>query len=337
MPPLGSIEKLRDQTGKLDAACELRASSVLRIDHFENIEEFRPTGILGTSKTVALDPASSSISRAALALPECRVVLQRSFARESEGDLGAETCGLVIPMSRDHCHTLNGQLVGSDGIVLLRGIVSCRVREPLPNSYALVRMSTAMQTRGWPDFERGIGLFSADAQRMHDLQRVLWNIAQRASACLTSADFARQAADMQETLYAAFDDVLIKPDAIRARPRSHDRHRKYVSQLDDLIRESPNASLYSEDLALALGTSVRTLQTAVATVHGISLHKYIRTRRLWMVRCELARGYPSTNVKAIAGAHGFWHMGDFSRFYKVEFGEFPSETLVQARRYRSFR
>ncbi|WP_407184396.1 helix-turn-helix domain-containing protein [Bradyrhizobium centrosematis] len=337
MPLLGSLDRPQDRIGNPDYARELRASSVLRIDHFKNIEEFRPVGILGASKTVALDPASASISRAALALPECRVVLQRSFARESEGDLGAETCGLVIPMSRDHCHTLNGQLVGSDGIVLMRGIMPCRVREPHPNSYALVRISTAMQTRGWPDFERGIGLLCAGAQQIHDLQRVLWHIAQRASTCLASADFARQAADMQETLYAALDNILIKSDAIRARPRSHDRHRKYVSQVDALIQESPSASLYSDDLALALGTSVRTLQTAMATVHGISLHKYIRTRRLWMVRCELARGYPSTNVKAIAGAHGFWHMGDFSRLYKLEFGEFPSETLMQARRYRSFR
>lgn len=329
---LGSLDKPRDQIGNPDDACGLRASSVLRVDHFKNIEEFRPIGILGASHTVALDPASASISRAALALPECRVVLQRSFARESEGDLGAETCGLVIPMSRDHCHSVNGQLVGSDGIVLLRGIVSCRVREPHPNSYALVRISTAMRTRGWPDFERGIGLFGASAQQIHDLQRVLWNIARRASTCSVPADFAKQAADMQETLYAALDNILTRPDAIRARSRSHDRHRKFVSQLDALIRESPSASLYSEDLALALGTSVRTLQSAVSTLHGISLHKYIRSKRLWMVRCELAKGYPSASVKAIAGAHGFWHMGDFSRIYKVEFGEFPSETLMQARR-----
>jgi transcriptional regulator GlxA family with amidase domain len=136
---------------------------------------------------------------------------------------------------------------------------------------------------------------------------------------------------MQETLYAALDNILIQPDAIRSRPRSHDRQRKLIAQLDALIQECSGVAPYSEDLALALATSVRTLQAAVATIHGISLHKYIRTRRLWMVRCELAKGYPGINVKAVAGAYGFWHMGDFARTYKGEFGEYPSETLTQAR------
>jgi AraC family ethanolamine operon transcriptional activator len=334
MLDLGALDKPHDRLGCPGDAGELRASSVLRIEHFKSLEEFHPIGILGSSKTVALDPGSASVTRAAFALPECRVLLQRSFARESEGDLGAETCGLVIPLSDKHCHTVNGQLVGNDGIVLLRGISSCRVHEPLPNSYALVRVGTTMQTRGWPDFERGLGVFSGNAREIHHLQRVLWSIARSASFCEFPGEFANQAADMRETLYDALDGILTQPDAIRARPRSHDRRRKLIAQLDELVQERSGVAPYSEDLALALGTSVRTLQAAVATMHGISLHKYIRTKRLWMVRCQLAKGYPGTNVKAIAGAYGFWHMGEFAGTYKSEFGEYPSETLTQARTAR---
>ncbi|WP_262047943.1 AraC family transcriptional regulator [Bradyrhizobium sp. Bra78] len=304
---------------------------MLRTDHFATFEQFRPSGILGTSRTVALDPASASIHRATLALPECRLVLQRSFAREYEGDLGSDTCGLVVPMSDDHCHSVNGQQVRGDGVVLLRGIVPCRVVEPYPNTYALVRLGTAMRTRGWADVEQGLGLFGATAQQMHYLQRVLWNIAKAASACPVADDFAQQAPDMQETLYAALDDILIRPDAIESRPRSYDRHLKFVSQLDAMIQEAPGVAMYSENLALALGTSVRTLQAAIVAVHGISLHRYIRIKRLWMVRRALAKAHPGTNIKAAAAAHGFWHMGEFSHTYRVEFGEPPSETLMRAR------
>ncbi len=35
----------------------------------------------------------------------------------------------------------------------------------------------------------------------------------------------------------------------------------------------------------------------------------------------------STTVSVEAFKWGFWHQGEFSRFYKTAFGEVPSETL----------
>lgn len=310
---------------------ELEPSTVLRIENFHTFEEFRPSGIFGAAKTVALDSKSISVNRATLALPECRLVLQRTFAREYDGELGAETCGLVVPMFDQNFHTLNGGAVRGDNVVFLRGIVPCRISERHPNTHALIRFGTGMQRRGWPEFERGLDLFDPTAQQMHRLRQALWAIAQHASACADPDDFARQAADLQESLYAAIDDILIRPDVIRARPRSFDRHMKVVAGLDELIRQTYDGALYSEDLAAALGTSVRTLQAAVVAVHGISLHRFIRLRKLWMVRRALEKGYPGMNVKAAAYAHGFWHLGEFSRHYKASFGEVPSETLTRAR------
>jgi transcriptional regulator GlxA family with amidase domain len=61
----------------------------------------------------------------------------------------------------------------------------------------------------------------------------------------------------------------------------------------------------------------------------MSLHRYLRLRRLWLVRKQLLTG--SQSVKASALAFGFWHMGDFSASYRVQFGETPSETLAKVR------
>ena len=55
-------------------------------------------------------------------------------------------------------------------------------------------------------------------------------------------------------------------------------------------------------------------------------------RALNAVRRELrvATGSPDEPIAAIAARWGFWHMGQFSRDYKQQFGELPSVTLRRA-------
>ena len=89
--------------------------------------------------------------------------------------------------------------------------------------------------------------------------------------------------------------------------------------------------IYSEDLAAQIGVSVRTMHDAVQRYRGTSLHRYLRLRRLWLVRRKLVAGAES--VKAAALAYGFWHLGDFSHNYREQFGEAPSETLAKSQRH----
>ena len=83
--------------------------------------------------------------------------------------------------------------------------------------------------------------------------------------------------------------------------------------------------IYSEEIARKLGLSVRTMHDVVRRYRGMSLHRYLRLRRLWLVRQRLLAGADS--VKAVALAFGFWHLGDFSTSYRDQFGETPSQTL----------
>ena len=122
-------------------------------------------------------------------------------------------------------------------------------------------------------------------------------------------------------------------DSLRARRGSFDKHRKLIAQLDEVAATFGNRPLYSEDLAAALNISVRTLQTATHAVHGVSLHHYLRLKRLWSTRIQLMSGFSGLSVKAAALGNGFWHLGDFSRGYRVAFGEMPSETLARSRRF----
>src|SRR5262249_4141206 len=90
--------------------------------------------------------------------------------------------------------------------------------------------------------------------------------------------------------------------------------------------------LYSDDLAARLHVSVRTMNTAMTRIRGTSLHRYLRGRRLWAVRRHLLAGGPTTQIKSIAPANGFWHLRQFSAQYSAKFGEQPSATLARALR-----
>jgi AraC family ethanolamine operon transcriptional activator len=308
----------------------LTPSAILSVQHFANFDEFRPSDILGAADSLPRDHRAFSFSRAALALPDARLVLQRTFSRDYEADLVADGCGIVIPMDDHFRLEANREVMDHGRIALLRGRAPVHIIEPKPNAYMMLRLHSVMQTRGWSDFDRGYRLFAASGDGMRHLRSVLWNIAQSASACTEALEFTDIAGAIQETLYDALDQVLIVNDAVRARPRSFEQHRKLIARLDDVLRQQSTTAIYSDDVARRVGTSVRTLQTAMQAVHGMKLHHYIRLRRLWLVRRQLAKALPGTSVKAAALSNGFWHMGEFGLLYKSVFGEMASETLARA-------
>ena len=60
-------------------------SPVLRVERFNSFDEFRPNDVIGGMRSTPLDSSPISASRSILALPDCLLVLQRSFARRMEG------------------------------------------------------------------------------------------------------------------------------------------------------------------------------------------------------------------------------------------------------------
>ncbi|MBW7965334.1 helix-turn-helix transcriptional regulator [Bradyrhizobium sp. BR 10261] len=118
---------------------------------------------------------------------------------------------------------------------------------------------------------------------------------------------------------------------MRAAPLpSRNRHSSIIAELDELVSAlPPSRPLYSKELAQQIGTSVRTLQSASLSARGMSLHSYLRLKRLSEARLQLSTG--AFSVKSAALANGFWHLGDFSRVYRSTFGEMPSQTLARAR------
>ena len=89
-----------------------------------------------------------------------------------------------------------------------------------------------------------------------------------------------------------------------------ERQFKLFQDIRALLSDDLSQPIYSEEIARKLGLSVRTLHDVVRRYRGMSLHRYLRLRRLWLVRQRLLAGADS--VKAVALAFGFWHLSAIS-------------------------
>lgn len=135
---------------------------------------------------------------------------------------------------------------------------------------------------------------------------------------------------MKESLLGAVDAAFegVVPARWTLRPND-ERNFKIFQEVRALLADDLSQPIYSEEIARKLGLSVRTMHDVVRRYRGMSLHRYLRLRRLWLVRRRLLAGADS--VKAVALAFGFWHLSDFSRSYRDQFGETPSQTLERGR------
>ena len=95
----------------------------------------------------------------------------------------------------------------------------------------------------------------------------------------------------------------------------------------DYITAYARDAITVADVCNALGVGYRKLDRAFNMHLGHGPKDTILACRLNGVRADLKSGDPATNVSDIANAWGFWHLGDFARIYRREFGELPSESL----------
>jgi AraC family ethanolamine operon transcriptional activator len=137
--------------------------------------------------------------------------------------------------------------------------------------------------------------------------------------------------NLEESLLQAVDRVMQAVPEVAGRRSNLTQYLTLVRKLDEYLAFNASRTLYSADIASELGVSVRTLHNAVTSIRGMSLHRYVRLKRLWNVRQQLVLGSSVTVIKSIALANGFWHMGEFGSLYRTTFGETPQQTLEAAR------
>ena len=133
-------------------------------------------------------------------------------------------------------------------------------------------------------------------------------------------------------LEVVHDLVSPEPNTEIRRPRATQSWRRIVIAADQYLRAHMDRPIYTEELCDALAVSTSTLADAFRAVFDITPHRFLKLRRMTMVRAELqSLEGPAPLVKSVVLSHGFWHLGQFAHDYRNTFGETPSETLKRTR------
>ncbi|MBV8577183.1 MAG: helix-turn-helix transcriptional regulator [Acetobacteraceae bacterium] len=203
--------------------------------------------------------------------------------------------------------------------------------ERVGRQYTSVIFTPAIIDRGWPEATRFFKVFETSFSARERLRQLARHSINAHREFPDPADAGKVWLAIKESFLAAIDAAFA--DVVQAKwvaASNAPRQLKIFQDIRAILTANLANPIYSADLAAQLGVSVRSVHDSVLRYTGMSLHRYLRLRRLWLVRRRLLAGADS--VKASALAFGFWHMGDFSRSYRFQFGETPSQTMAWSRR-----
>ena len=307
---------------------ELAPSAALKLTRFSELDAFRPAELTEDARSIPLDPANFSSARAQVALPGCAILVQSSFARILDLVYRAPGGLVVVPLEDEIRASLKGVALDSRSFFALRGTDQCQFTELKPNLLAIIVLSPQLADRGWFDCGDRVQAFSAGGDALMAVRRAISNIVHTASSRPNLFLHAPLAVQLQECLLAGLDELFTAAVSDRPIGTVRRRHVELMRRIDDYLRQPAAMPVYSAELAAELEVSLRTLGAVVSQVRGMSLHRYIRLRKLWSVRGELVRPRSGVTVSASARANGFHHMGEFAALYRATFNETPSQTLA---------
>lgn len=266
-------------------------------------------------------------------LPQARLVHERcSVAVRQRGHFVDGTYGFAIALEGDEPAIFNGQRVEHDAIMLGRNgeLDLCT-----PAGYALIAVVVdadllapmwqqlyGKQPSGWMESH----LVVPARPEMAELLRATHRRAMGdAATWIADARFDERAARrLRDELLIEWFEALPESVDASALPTAVARKR-LVDRACELMLSHTDAPPSMLDVCRRVGASRRKLNYCFQEALGTSPVKYLRAVRLNAVRRELQAG--GTQVQDAAARWGFWHLGQFSREYRQQFGELPSQTL----------
>jgi len=310
----------------------LSPSTALSITQFSDIDAFRPVEFVADARSVPLTLANFHTARAMVQLPSCQVAVLTSFPRILDVSYRAPHGVVIFQIEDNFDVSVNGLSVNRPAFVSMRGNLDLQFVEPRGSLHAIVTLGAGLRDREWFDRPDELCPFTLDADALAAVRSVTTNILRTASARPDLLQEPGSALAFQEDLLLAIDEMFRRSRTPELAGRLANRsYCRLVRMIDDYVAFHAASAIYSADLAEQCGVSVRTLGTAVASVRGMSLHRYLRLKQLWSARTQLVKGSDAITVTSCARANGFHHMGEFARLYRTTFHETASRTLARAR------
>jgi AraC-like DNA-binding protein len=304
-------------------------SSALKTFGFTDIDQFRQAF---RAVEVQFTPMcrTATAEQAILFLPGCEVYLLRTFPRLLDAVLGKGCTFVGLTMADNFPFRFNGLEKDRPALSLGYGGAGYKVVESEGCYSAAIVFNPEIRSRGWPAQDKVFLPCAITAEAEQRLRNIVIAAFQFASGAPADALGAEALAGLRETILASIDQALADPLPFElAKTGTTRRYFDIVQKIERAIGDRFHGPIYSETLADEIGVSVRTMHNAMLQFRGMSLHRYLRMKRLWSVRRQLLGG--AHKVSSCALANGFWHLGEFAQFYAAQFGETPSQTLARAR------
>jgi AraC family ethanolamine operon transcriptional activator len=304
--------------------------SALKTFRFSDVDEFR-SAIRGLNLEFTPFVRKISAEQTILSLPGCDVNVTHAFPRVVDAELVGNCTGIGFTMDDLNVPIrFNGSQRSRPVVVIGGGGAAYTTIEEVQRQIASVIFRPEVRDRGWPPTHSIFKIFEVSAAGLDRLRSVVREVLAEASDPVAAPELSLRGAAMKESLLGAVDEAFdgIVPSRWTLLPND-ERNFRIFQQIRALLSDGLSQPIYSDEIARKLGLSVRTMHDVVRRYRGMSLHRYLRLRRLWLVRRRLLAGADS--IKAVALAYGFWHLSDFSRSYRDQFGETPSQTLGRGR------
>jgi AraC family transcriptional regulator, ethanolamine operon transcriptional activator len=292
----------------------------------------------GSARAVPLGGVPMAVHTIGIGLGDVLLQTARSTPVALLGTLSRATVLLVLPLQGREAVALNGLAVKPRRVAAFGAGAKYEAASPRACAWATVALPAATaaallgRRRLPPALRPGAhALLRASPgawTRAAALARDACEVAARDPGVF-DVEKARRA--LRAAVIEAADELLASPDDEREpvpTRRARMAHRRLVRLVDDHVTAAPARIPGVAELSAALGVSERQMREAFAGVLGVSPSRYLRLRRLVLVRAALrSPGRSWASVREAALAHGFWHLGRFARIYRDAFGEPPSTTL----------
>lgn len=107
---------------------------------------------------------------------------------------------------------------------------------------------------------------------------------------------------------------------------------RYVREAEKLMAEQADQNPALSDIAVQVGTSVRSLSAGFRKFRGITPYSYLKVQRLEKLNKALYEARPGETVASIAKSLGYINLGAMTADYRTRFGVNPTQVLRTSRR-----
>jgi AraC-like DNA-binding protein len=175
-----------------------------------------------------------------------------------------------------------------------------------------------------PSFAQCWRLPQAAGRQLHQLHAAAIRMAEIRPQALLDAEAAH---GLEQQLIHALINCLSAGSAIKGTSAAY-RHQDVMVDFEALLETHPDRNPRAAEISAALGVSDRMLRHLCAEHLSMSGARYIRLRRMSLVRRILrCADRDAATVSEVVGRYGFRDLGRFAASYRAAFGELPSATL----------